>query len=97
MEKLQITRSSPSYDALVELYRKEKRAKLKERYHALSLMHEWKNCTKVANIVKKSRATVVNWVNAFNEGGLEAIVPNLPPGRSKRLSELQLEQLKEDV
>ncbi|HEY0088910.1 MAG TPA: winged helix-turn-helix domain-containing protein [Candidatus Lokiarchaeia archaeon] len=97
MEKLQITRSSPNYDELVELYRKEKRAKLKERYHALSLMHEWKNCTKVANIVKKSRATIVNWVNAFNEGGLEAIVPNLPPGRSKRLSELQLEQLKEDV
>ena len=97
MEKLQITRCSPNYDELVELYKKEKRVKQKERCLAIILMYERRNCTEVANIVKKSRVTIVNWVNAFNEGGLEAIVPNSPPGRSKRLSESQLEQLKEDM
>ncbi len=40
MEKLQITRSSPDYDELVELYKKEKNSKLKERYHALFLIRK---------------------------------------------------------
>ncbi len=33
----------------------------------------------------------------FNEGGLEAIVPNTPPGRLSSLSEEQKEALKTDV
>ncbi len=45
MEKLKITRSSSDHDELVELYKKEKYFKLKERYHAFFLMHEFMNCT----------------------------------------------------
>lgn len=97
MEKLQITRSSPNYDELVELYKKERRGKLKVRYHALILMHEFKNCTVVAELVKKSRKAIQLWVNAFNEGGLENIVPSAPPGRPSSLSENQKEKLKVDV
>jgi len=52
MEKLQITRSSPDHDELVELYKKEKNSKLKERYHALFLMYEFINCTTVAELIK---------------------------------------------
>ncbi len=33
----------------------------------------------------------------FNESGLEAIVPNTPPGRPSSLSEEQKETLKTDV
>lgn len=97
MEKLQIMRSSPNYEELVELYKKEKCVKLKERYHALLLMHEFKNCTRVAELLKKSRRTIQLWVNAFNEGGLEAIAPSSPPGRPSRLSESQMEELKADI
>jgi transposase len=97
MQKLQITRSSPDYEKLVELYKKEKNAKLKMRYHALVLMHEFQNCTKVAELVKKSRNTIQSWIKAFNEGGLEEIVPNSPPGRPSSLTEAQKETLKVDV
>ena len=97
MQKLQITRISLDYKKLVELYKKERNSKLKERYHALFLMHEFQNCTKVAELVKKSRRTIQLWVNAFNEGGLEAIVPNTPPGRPSRLSEDQKKELKTDI
>ena len=97
MQKLQITRISLDYKKLVELYKKERNSKLKERYHALFLMYEFQNCTKVAELVKKSRRTIQLWVNAFNEGGLEAIVPNTPPGRPSRLSEDQKEELKTDI
>lgn len=97
MKKLEITRSSPDHDELVELYKKERNAKLKERYHALFLMHELGNCTKVASIVKKSRVTIQSWVNAFNSGGLEAIVPKTPPGRPCRLRSDQKEELRKDI
>ncbi len=81
MEKLQILKGSPNYDELVDLYKKEKSPKLKERYHGLLLMHEFKNCTKVAELLKRSRKTIQLWVNTFNEGGLKALVPGKPPGR----------------
>lgn len=97
MEKLQIIRSSPNHDELVELYKKEKNPKLKERYQALFLMHEFMNCTLVAELIKKSRRTIQTWVNMFNEDGLEAIVPNTPPGRPSSLSEEQKETLKTDI
>ncbi len=97
MEKLQILRSSPNYDELVELYKKEKNSKLKERYHALFLMYELKNCTKVAKLLKRSRRTIQLWVTAFNEGGINALIPNTPPGRPSRLSKNQIEELKADI
>ena len=97
MEKLQITRSSPDHDELVELYRKERNSRLKERYHALFLMQEFMNCTTVAELVKKSRRTIQTWVKMFNEGGLDVIAPNSPPGRPSSLTEEQKEMLKVDV
>ena len=97
MEKLQITRSSPDHDELVELYKKEKKIKLKERYQALYLMIELQNCTKVAKLIKKSRKTVQTWVKTFNHGGLEVIAPSSPPGRPSALSKDQKEELKLDV
>jgi len=80
MENLQILRDSPNYNESIELYRNEKNHKLKERYHALFLMHELRNCTIVAKILKRSRRTIQFLVNAFNKGGIKAITPNHPPG-----------------
>ena len=97
MEKLQITRSSPDYDKLVELYKKEKNSKMKVRYHALILMHELRNCTKVSDIIKKSGKTIQNWVNIYNNNGIEGIIPRSPPGRPCKLSNQQKELLKADV
>ena len=60
-------------------------------------MIELRNCTKVANLIKKSRTTIQTWVKAFNEGGIESIVPNSPPGRPSSLTEDQKQLLKVDV
>jgi transposase len=60
-------------------------------------MHEFMNCTTVAELIKKSRRTIQTLVNMFNEGGLEAITPNSPPGRPSSLSEEQKELLKLDM
>jgi len=97
MESLQIVRSSPNHDELIELYQKEKHSRLKERYQSIFLMIEFKDCKMVAELVKRSLKTIPNWVNAFNEGGIEGIVPNKPPGRPSRLAKSQMEELKADV
>lgn len=97
MNKLRITRTSPSYDELVELYKKEKNAKQKVRYLALVLMHEKRNCGEVAKTIKMSTRSVQLWTNAFNEDGIEGIIIKSPPGRPSGLSEEQKEELKRDV
>ena len=97
MEKLQVTRSSPNQEKLVALYKKEKNSKLKERYHTLILMHELQNCTKVAEIMKKSRTTIQKWINAFNSKGIGGIILRSPPGRPSKLTEEQKAILKTDV
>ena len=97
MKKLYITRSLPDHDELVKLYKKEKNARLRERYQALYLMIENENCTKVAGLIKRSRTTIQNWIKAFNKGGLEAMVSDSPPGRPSRLSEEEKMILKDDV
>jgi transposase len=97
MKKLSIKRITPDHDKLVELYKTEKNSRLKERYHALALMHELKSCYKVAKIMKRSDVTIQSWVKSFNTGGLPALVPSASPGRPSRLSMDQKEELKKDV
>ncbi|MHA1249391.1 MAG: hypothetical protein ACTSRP_05310 [Candidatus Helarchaeota archaeon] len=63
----------------MRLYRREKVAKLKERYHAFILMYEYRSCTMISNILKKSRLTIQAEVTASNKYGLEGINPKLPP------------------
>ena len=77
MKKLYITRKTPDHDKLVELYKAEKNSRLKERYHALTLMHELKSCYKVAKIMKRSDVTIQSWVKSFNTGAAASnIIPD---------------------
>ena len=59
-------------------------------------MHEFMNCKRVAELIKKFRRTIQIWVSMFNEDGLEAIIPNTPPGRPSSLIKEQKEALKVD-
>jgi len=60
-------------------------------------MIELQDCTKIAELVRKSRKTVQTWVKIFNERGLEGLIPNSPPGRPSRLSQGQKNELKLDI
>ena len=97
MARLQVMENAYNHDELVELYRKEKNYRLKERYQALFLMIEFRNCKVVAELIKRSLKTIQNWVNAFNKEGIEGIVPKKSSGRPPRLSDIPMEELKRDV
>ncbi|MHA1725895.1 MAG: hypothetical protein ACTSYC_11385 [Promethearchaeota archaeon] len=97
MKKLKIIRNSPEHDELIEFYRKEKNPKLKERYHALFLMHEFMNCPTVAKLAKKTRKTIQAVIKRFNQNRLKGTVQNMPSGRLSRLLLEQKKLLKADV
>lgn len=97
MKAIQITRESPTVDELWNLYRSEKDGRMKERYHAIALMHELKSAPKVAKVIGRVRNTVWEWVTAFNEGGIDALHYVKPPGPRCRLNDQEKEQLKADV
>jgi len=97
MKKLQLTRTVPGKEEVKELYRKEKDARLKERYHAMYLMHEFQNAGKVAELIGKTKMTLLKWVKAFNEVGIEGLLCDSPSGRPSQLSQEQKDLLKQDI
>lgn len=97
MKALQITRTSPTKDELKELYRNENDGRMKERYHAIYLMHILKNANTVPKLLLRSKKTILNWIYAFNKGGIEDLVRDSPPGRKSYLTNEQMEELKQDI
>ncbi|MBD3256616.1 MAG: hypothetical protein GF383_16100 [Candidatus Lokiarchaeota archaeon] len=79
MHKVIIQRSSPSYEELIELFKNEKDKGLKEKYHALFLMHIFKNCAAVAGFLKKPEFMIERWVKDYNNGGVRALSPEIFP------------------
>ncbi len=95
MEKIEIKGNLKEKDFLV-LYKKCKDIRLRERYQALYLgfSFDWKT---IAKIVGREYDTILDWVKAYNEYGLEGLEADKPKGRPASLSGEQLEQVKHDV
>lgn len=95
MEKLQIQGKFTKSDFL-NLFKKCKDIRLRERYHALYLgfTYDW---NEVAEILGRKYDTILEWVKAYNEHGLEGLEMNKPSGRPASLGGEQLNELKHDV
>jgi transposase len=80
----------------LNLYKKCKDVRLRERYQAmyLSFSFDWKT---IAMIVGRDYETVLSWAHAFNEKGLDGLERWKPPGRTPSLNGQQLNELKETV
>jgi len=61
-------------------YRREKDSRLRERLQAILLLYEGKKTTDVSEIVRRSRSTIENWISAWNEGGVDGLIPNFTGG-----------------
>ena len=58
-------------------YRREKDSRVKERLQAILLLYEGKKTTDVAGIARRSRSTIENWISAWNERGVDGLVPRV--------------------
>lgn len=83
-------------DDFLKLYKKCRDIRLRERYQAmyLSFRYSWKE---IAEILGRDYRTILEWVQLYNEYGLEGLKMDRPPGKSPSLSAGQLDELKNTV
>lgn len=95
MEKLKL-KGNRAKDDFLGFYKKCKDIRLKERYHAmyLSFTYDWKE---IAEILGREYETVLEWVKAYNENGLQGLNSVKPTGRPSSLIEEQQNEVKHTV
>lgn len=95
MEKLRLT-GSLKEDDFVRLYKKCKDIRLRERYQAMYLgfSFDWKT---VATILKRDYDTILEWVKAYNENGLQGLNSDKPSGRPSSLAAEQQDEVKNTI
>jgi transposase len=95
MEKLQL-KGNHTKDDFLRFYKKCKDIRLKERYHAmyLSFSYSWKE---ISEILGRDYDTILEWVKAYNEHGLQGLNSVKPSGRPSSLSGEQQEEVKNTV
>jgi transposase len=80
----------------LKLYRSCKDARLKERYHALLLGHDY-TWDEVARILHRSSKQIRKWVKKYNKYGIEGLKSRKQKGSQSKLSKEQDAELKEIV
>jgi transposase len=95
MEKLKL-KGNRTKDDFLRFYKKCKDMRLKERYHAmyLSFTYDWKE---IAEILGRDYDTILEWVKAYNENGLQGLNSIKPSGRPASLAEEQQDDVKRTV
>ena len=95
MEKLKL-KGNHTKDDFLRFYKKCKDIRLKERYHAmyLSFSYSWKE---IAEILGRDYDTMLEWVKAYNENGLQGLNSLKPSGRPSSLAAEQQEDVKDAV
>jgi transposase len=68
-----------------------------QRLHAILLIASGVECSNVAKMFNRSRRTVHRWINAVNNGGIDALRNSRKSGRPAKLSEEEKEQLRRDL
>ncbi len=83
-------------DDFLKLFKKCKDVRMRERYQAmyLSFKYDWKE---ISEILGRDYETILSWVYAFNEYGLEGLKMDKQPGRPASLNDEKLGELKNTV
>ncbi len=85
-------------EELEERYRREKRdMRLKERLQAILLLYDGKKTEDVASIVRRSRSTIENWISAWNERGVDGLIPNFTGGPKPRMADSEWDRIVKEI
>lgn len=93
MRKLQIPDAATVILGLQDEIRRSDEARYDHRLHGLLLVAQGMSCREVARLLGDSPSTIENWVHRFEEEGLAGLVDEDRPGRPRRLSEKQLDEV----
>ncbi len=94
MSKIPLTVQNYSSEELRLLLRKDEKFQQGIRLYACYQVSLGKRPKELEEIYETSFKSICNWVNRLNKGGVQALVDKEKPGRSNRLSEESLKELK---
>jgi transposase len=81
--------------ALHDEIRRNKDARYDHKLHAILLVAQGFNCSEVSRIMGDSVRTIQNWVNLFDKKGFSGLSERKRPGRPSRLTDDQLEIIRD--
>lgn len=80
-------------EKFVQLSKKEKNVKQKNRYDAVLLYLEGRSRREISEVLHIPRRTVSGYISLYAEGGAEALLIRKQPGRTKFLTDEQEKEL----
>jgi transposase len=93
MEKLQISESESIILVLQDEIRRSNDSRYDHRLHGILLVAQGMSGREVARILGDSPRTVAYWVRRFEERGLAGLMDIDRPGRPRRLTEKQMDEI----
>lgn len=93
MRPLTIPDAVMAIQAIQVEIRRSQESRYDHRLHGILLVAQGMSCRQVARLLGDAHSTVTYWVKRYEEEGLAGLVEGDHPGRPKRLSEAQIEQL----
>ena len=97
MSKVALKIKNYSASEIKSMLRKDERFQQGVRLYACYQVALGKRPQELEDIYDTSFKSICNWVNRFNQGGVEALIDKPKSGRISRLDESQLENVKEIV
>jgi len=94
MSKLALTVKNYTSEELRSLLRKDEKFQQAVRLYACYQVSLGKRPQELESIYETSFKSICNWVNRLNEGGIEALIDKVKPGRNNRLDATELQSVK---
>lgn len=94
MSKNALTIKHYTSEELRSLLRKDEKFQQAVRLYACYQVSLGKRPQELESIYETSFKSICNWVNRLNEGGVEALIDKVKPGRNKRLGVDELNAIK---
>jgi transposase len=82
---------------LDERMKKEKSRRMFERYQTIHLHLQGMTTKQIAGIIQRNEKTVIAYIRAYQEQGLDGLQMNHSPGAPTRLTQQQQEQFKQTI
>ena len=92
-----VTLTQPQRAALVARYKTEKNIHLRDRIHCVLLKADGRTNQETAEILLTSANTVNDWLDRYDEGGLDTLCAWNVGGSEPHLTNEQTEQLKTEL
>jgi transposase len=94
MSKIALTIKNYTSEELRSLLRKDEKFQQAVRLYACYQISLGKRPQELETIYETSFKSICNWVNRLNEGGVEALIDKVKPGRNNRLNTDELQSIK---